>query len=1209
MDKVVLSSSQEQSLHQALILLNRFQEHGDKDRVVKARQLIKKLVQNECVIAFSGHFSVGKSSMINHLIGAQILPSSPIPTSANLVKVHMAETDFAKVFRRHAPPLLFNAPYDFAMIQDYCTKGEITEVEIGRKDVKLPAAMTILDTPGIDSTDEAHRLSTESALHMADAVFYVMDYNHVQSELNFIYTKNLLRHGVRLYLIINQIDKHQSTELSFLAYKQSVIDSFSDWGVKPAGIFFTTLKAREHPENEIETVKMIIQDRFAYPDEWRATSIQASFKQMIEEHEHWLNELLQQESVLLHEEILKYNKGEKKDPLEEVEFFKQQKNTLLHLLEEQANEYATESEKILKNAYLMPYETRELAEQFLQSRQPDFKMGLFFSKKKTEEERKKRLDMFAAHLEKQVESQIVWHLRELASSLLQANGLDQSEWQRKAQSIRVDWPVSLLEETINKGAGVNGQYVLHYCEEVAERIKRLAKREWDQFKTPILKIKQQKINRTIAELDEKLTASIEAANAKQELLRLEEKYEQMKREITVPAGREEETLQGLREQWREEAAHVIVYKGKSGQEEKKLKPISVERPSSEKGSTQLETSKADQVIQTLERAIQLFERDPYFERITEQLKDKVTTVKERNYMIALFGAFSAGKSSLANALLGEAILPVSPNPTTASINRICPPSKDHPHGTALVHLKNEADLLADVEKAFSYFGESCPTLAAAFQKIPSLFTSDNGEEKAKFHLSFLTAFRKGYPKHHSLLGKSFITDSENFRQYVGDEVQSCFVESIDLFYDCSLTRQGITLVDTPGADSINARHTGVAFDYIKNADAILFVTYYNHAFSKADREFLIQLGRVKDSFELDKMFFIVNAIDLAASQTEAEEVLHYVGEELQKNGIRFPKLFGVSSKLALQKGQREVSNMDHFQSEFDSFLRHDLTKMTVQSAKAEYNRALRFLDQLIASANEDQIAKDARRAEWQQSKAEMLAVLSGANPEILSKQLAQEAKELLYYVKQRVFYRFSHFFKEAFNPAALKKNDRSLLKKCLQELLEAVGYDFSQELRVTSLRLEQYTQKSLKRYYASLEKELQSIKTDIAFSQIEWSSSPTPEFTSAFVENDRQPFENQFKYFRNPKAFFELNEKKKMEAAFLTILSPLADEYLQQEFKRITDFYEHYLVEEYAKLIDHVRIDVNEQFEAWFQALGDRENLAEWLKMQALLSTKNEGDL
>ena len=34
--------------------------------------------------------------------------------------------------------------------------------------------------------------------------------------------------------------------------------------------------------------------------------------------------------------------------------------------------------------------------------------------------------------------------------------------------------------------------------------------------------------------------------------------------------------------------------------------------------------------------------------------------------------------------------------------------------------------------------------------------------------------------------------------------------------------------------------------------------------------FLFNLGRVKDAFELDKMFFIVNAIDLATDEEEAD---------------------------------------------------------------------------------------------------------------------------------------------------------------------------------------------------------------------------------------------------------------------------------------------------------------------------------------------------
>ncbi len=165
MDNVLLSSSQEQHLEQALTLMERFRQHEDQERVDKTIKLIKKIYKNETVIAFSGHFSAGKSTMINHLVGEEILPSSPIPTSANIVKVHRAEEDFAKVYSSVARPLLFTAPYNFTTVQNYCKQGEITEIEIGRQDLKLPDRLTIMDTPGIDSTDEAHRLSTESALH------------------------------------------------------------------------------------------------------------------------------------------------------------------------------------------------------------------------------------------------------------------------------------------------------------------------------------------------------------------------------------------------------------------------------------------------------------------------------------------------------------------------------------------------------------------------------------------------------------------------------------------------------------------------------------------------------------------------------------------------------------------------------------------------------------------------------------------------------------------------------------------------------------------------------------------------------------------------------------------------------------------------------------------------------------------------------------
>ncbi len=174
---------------------------------------------------------------------------------------------------------------------------------------------------------------------------------------------------------------------------------------------------------------------------------------------------------------------------------------------------------------------------------------------------------------------------------------------------------------------------------------------------------------------------------------------------------------------------------------------------------------------------------------------------------------------------------------------------------------------------------------------------------------------------------------------------------MELYYDCALTRQGVALVDTPGADSINARHTDVAFQYIKNADAILFVTYYNHVFSRADREFLIQLGRVKDTFALDKMFFLINAADLAESEEELEMVKGYIADQLLQYGIRNPRLFAISSLCALEEKQGkniekekygilQNSGIAKFEESFTSFMMRDLMLVSVHALYGALQRRI-----------------------------------------------------------------------------------------------------------------------------------------------------------------------------------------------------------------------------------------------------------------------------
>ena len=67
---------------------------------------------------------------------------------------------------------------------------------------------------------------------------------------------------------------------------------------------------------------------------------------------------------------------------------------------------------------------------------------------------------------------------------------------------------------------------------------------------------------------------------------------------------------------------------------------------------------------------------PALKHVQQEVIEK-RSVETKQFTVALFGAFSAGKSSFANALLGEKVLPVSPNPTTATINQILPVTEEN----------------------------------------------------------------------------------------------------------------------------------------------------------------------------------------------------------------------------------------------------------------------------------------------------------------------------------------------------------------------------------------------------------------------------------------------------------------------------------------------------------------------------------------------------
>ncbi|MBP2241298.1 small GTP-binding protein [Cytobacillus eiseniae] len=1200
MARTILQQGKTEVLGKITALYEFFQLNQDYRTSERARDLIWKLNKQEYSIAFCGHFSAGKSSMINQLVGENLLPTSPIPTSANLVKIKTGEA-YAKVIFKEGKPRVYPAPYDYEHVKSYCRDGDqIHSIEMSYDHTKLPKNAVIMDTPGIDSTDDAHRIATESALHLADLVFYVMDYNHVQSELNFLFTKELTAAGKQVYLIINQIDKHRDEELSFAEFKTSVEDSFASWGVKPARIFYTSLRDPLNVENEYVALQNFIGEKLENGASLLPESVFQSLMKLTTEHALFLEEKNGEERERFETVLSLLSMDERADLQEQVASLEKKIQKLQatgRIAEQSIN---TNVDEVLKNAYLMPFQTRELAESYIEACQKNFKIGLFFSRQKTEQERAERLAKFHQDLSEIVKSQLDWHLKEQYVAACKENDIHDPTLLTKIQSFQLELPQSLLIDAVKEGALLSGDYVLQYTNEVAELVKRLAKNRLNEIKEQYLQAVMVKNEQELKKMMSEYEQVNQLAKAWHGLNQMKEQLLQAKKQMEAFLSEQfsfetfaEQTKRLLAEEMEE--VEIVKETTEECSQQQLEQPNEVTHSDLVINKKSMDSASIAPFIEKLIFTAKKIENVPGFKRRAVELVQKAERLQNRQFTVALFGAFSAGKSSFANALIGEKVLPVSPNPTTAAINKIMPVNQQYSHGTVLVKVKESDVLFDDVNRSLQIFDFKATDFDDAIVKIQKVMTGKNQfDASEKTHFAFLQAFLNGFTDFRNNLGTMIHTNLDELKDYVALEEKSCFVEIIEVYYDCALTQQGITLVDTPGADSINARHTGVAFDYIKNADAILFVTYYNHAFSKADREFLIQLGRVKDSFELDKMFFIVNAVDLANDEEEKESVLNYVGEQLTAYGIRRPSLFGLSSLQALTEKQEKTidprSNIDVFEKSFYSFITNELMDISITTAEQEWQRALNQLRSFIHSSEEDKELKHQKHSQLEQEQEMIKTCIQKQEVSIYAQKLTQEADELTYYIKQRVFLRFNDFAKEAFNPALLKDDGRNLkkaLQMALNDFIQSFGFDFAQELRATTVRMEAFIGKLMKQAQESVMAATSEINSELIFSPFEVEKMAGIEFETAFLNEEQAQFKKALAHFKNPKSFFEKNERKYLVDELERNMQDPSAIYLEKESIRLKEYYIDRLNEEFTRLIAVHMEQIIEYYNGLLAVLSD----------------------
>ncbi|MES9685899.1 dynamin family protein, partial [Gottfriedia acidiceleris] len=263
--------------------INLLSEQGNSKELFQLKKLAYKIQNKESYYVFCGHFSAGKSSLLNDLLQVEKLPTSPIPTSANVVKLKNGESKMLITLKDGE---MYQIQEDIQV--DELKKlasdsGSIIELEWAQELFKIPTGSVLIDTPGIDSTDMDHLEATNSVIHLADSIFYLMDYQHVHSKTNIDFIHNLVEKNNKVCLVITCIDKHDETELTFEQFKHGVIGNLKKQGLGNLQVFYISTRDKSVDNNEYNQFINYLNDLYSHQDVVQIENDYASFLTIMNE--------------------------------------------------------------------------------------------------------------------------------------------------------------------------------------------------------------------------------------------------------------------------------------------------------------------------------------------------------------------------------------------------------------------------------------------------------------------------------------------------------------------------------------------------------------------------------------------------------------------------------------------------------------------------------------------------------------------------------------------------------------------------------------------------------------------------------------------------------------------------------------------------------------------------------------------------------------
>jgi predicted GTPase len=183
---------------------------GDEERNRQCGELMVKLAEDRFTLAVLGQFKRGKSSLMNAIIGRELLPTGVLPLTSAITVLKFGPEERLVVEREG---LQWPEIVTVSQIEDYVTErgnpGNRKKVRTATLELPLPflrRGLEFVDTPGIGSAIVANTATTYAFLPQCDAVLFVTSVDTPLTGVEMEFLKEIREHVHKIFFVVNKTD-------------------------------------------------------------------------------------------------------------------------------------------------------------------------------------------------------------------------------------------------------------------------------------------------------------------------------------------------------------------------------------------------------------------------------------------------------------------------------------------------------------------------------------------------------------------------------------------------------------------------------------------------------------------------------------------------------------------------------------------------------------------------------------------------------------------------------------------------------------------------------------------------------------------------------------------------------------------------------------------------------------------------------------------